>query len=260
MTLKADYNAFSDIYDLWIEGDTVWAATQQFYVDVCKHASGFIVELGVGTGRIAIEIAKTGKHIIGVDLSQAIINRCQKNAEAAGVEDKLSLMLADACEFELEQTAAMIILPFRTLGHFITLEDKRRLFENVYQQLSPGGYFIFDHYNLNKAWARTYDKVARLMYPTPQVESANIFLWDTYLYSFPTQTMKCFITAERTNEEGVVIERRYHTFSFSWIEPEQTRSILLETGFQIESLHGGFDQEVFNPSSSNQVWVALRPA
>src|SRR5687768_10484045 len=84
------YDAIAELYDPWSRSVTEDVG---FYVAEARKAGGPVVELGVGTGRIAVPIAEAGVRVIGVDSSARMIEACGKRAAAAGVE--LDLRLGD---------------------------------------------------------------------------------------------------------------------------------------------------------------------
>jgi len=120
-----------------------------FYVSLARGAAGPVVELAVGNGRVAIPVARaTGRTVIGIDTSPAMLAQARAGATAAGVE--LDLRLGDMRELSLSEPAALIYCPFRALLHLPTWSDRRRTFERVAAALQPGGRFAwnafaFDH-------------------------------------------------------------------------------------------------------------------
>ena len=80
------------------------------------------------------------------------------------------------------------------------------------------------------------------------------------MYDISAQRMQCYLDVERTDTAGNVIQRTYHPLSFSWIEPEQMRILLIETGFEVEALFGDFAYGPFDNTSHEQVWMVRRPA
>src|SRR6266508_3837454 len=74
------YDAIAELYDPWSRSVTEDVG---FYLAEAQKAGGPVVELGVGTGRIAIPIAQTGIRVIGVDSSREMLTACRSRAEAA---------------------------------------------------------------------------------------------------------------------------------------------------------------------------------
>src|ERR671937_2184829 len=141
------YEAWADRYAEWSTGVT---ADIPFYVGLAHEAEGLLVELAVGSGRVAIPVAQaTGRRVIGIDSSPAMLEQARVRAEEARVE--LVLHEGDMQDLALDEPAALIYCPFRGLLHLPTWSDRRRTFERVSAFLKPGGRFAwnafaFDHH------------------------------------------------------------------------------------------------------------------
>jgi len=259
MHKSVEYDAFADIYDIWAEGATVTKRNLPFYVEEYLRSPEPVVELGVGNGRIAIEAARLGKPIIGVDSSAEMLKLCQERAEAAGVAHLLTLIQADFRDFVLPEPAQLIAIPFHTIGHLVTLDDKRAGLRHIYGQLAPGGRLVFDHFVFNPEAARRHQGVGLWGEFTDAVTGHDLLLWEIVRYDFETQTMRIITWTDELDDDGVVFRRQYRRLSFSWLDPYQARDLLEEAGFQIETLYGDFDRRPFAEDSPEQVWVACRP-
>src|SRR5438270_12537789 len=140
------YDAWADRYD---ERPAGVAADVPFYVALAREADGLLVELAVGTGRVAIPVAQaTGRRVVGIGPSPAMLAQARARAVEEGVE--LDLREEDIREVEIEEPAAMIYCPGRSLLHLPTWADRRRCFESVAASLRPNGRFAwnafaFDH-------------------------------------------------------------------------------------------------------------------
>src|SRR5436305_12543618 len=115
-------------YDVWAPDYDDWAAEMTedvpFYVDLAHEAGEPIVELGVGTGRVAIPIAReTGKRVIGIDTSPAMLAVGRERAGDLPVEFREG----DFRDFTVEEPVDLVICPFRALLHAPTFADKRRV-------------------------------------------------------------------------------------------------------------------------------------
>lgn len=114
--------AFSYRYDEWSAPMT---ADIPFYVELARQAEGPLVELAVGNGRVAIPVAQaTGRPVIGIDSSPAMLAQARSRAAEAGVE--LDLREGDMRDLALDQPAGLIYCPFRALLHLPTWGDRRR--------------------------------------------------------------------------------------------------------------------------------------
>src|ERR671910_1829842 len=110
------YDAWADRYGDW---STSVTADVPFYVGLARDADGPLVELAIGNGRVAIPVAQaTGRRVIGIDSSPAMLAQARVNAVAAGVE--LELLEGDIRDLVLEKPAALIYCPARALLHLPT--------------------------------------------------------------------------------------------------------------------------------------------
>jgi trans-aconitate methyltransferase len=129
--------AFADRYEEWSAHMTADVA---FYVDLAHRSDGPLVELAIGNGRVAIPVARaTGKRVIGIDSSPAMLELARLDAATAGVN--LDLREGDMRDFALDEPAALIYCPLRALLHLPTWSDRRRTFERVAASLLPEGRF-----------------------------------------------------------------------------------------------------------------------
>src|SRR3954468_5868807 len=118
----------SSWYDSWADryaesSSAGVSADVQFYVGLAREADGPLVELAVGTGRVAIPVAQaTGRRVIGIDSSPAMLAQARNRAVEAGVE--LDLREEDIREFQIEEPAALIYCPGRSLLHLPTWSDR----------------------------------------------------------------------------------------------------------------------------------------
>ncbi len=253
------YDRFSDIYGVWTRTAPSARANQPFYCQLYAETNGPVVELGVGDGRIAVEAAGRGVRLVGVDASSRMLERCRARAEAAGVADRLTLMQADFRTFELETPAALIALPYHSLGHLTAIDDKRRAVEQVFSQLQPGGRFVFDDFVVTNE-RRDHMKQAQLRATYQAPDGTDRLLWVTSLLDETTQRITVITWEDALDADGRQVERQYRKLELSWLTPEQARALLEEVGFEIESCWGDFDRTPFDRGrASEQIWVARRP-
>src|SRR5256885_4713992 len=103
--------AFADRYEDWSADMT---ADVGFYVELARKAEGPLVELAVGNGRVAIPVAQaTGRPVIGIDSSPAMLEQARSRGTEAGVE--LDLRQGDMRDLTIDQPAGLIYCPARAL-------------------------------------------------------------------------------------------------------------------------------------------------
>ena len=222
--------AFSHRYDEWAAGMTEDVA---FYVGLAREAHGPIVELAVGNGRVAIPVAQaTGRRVLGIDTSPAMLAQAREQAAAAGVE--LDLREADMRDFEADELAALVYCPFRALLHLPTWADRRRTFERVAAALRPGGRFAWNAFAFDHAVAVRNDG-RHDAEPMPH----------TLRY------------AVGDNRVDIVLDGG-GTSSLWWATRNEWLGLIDVAGLELEALYGGFAGEPFSDESREYVFVTRR--
>src|SRR5436309_3664915 len=145
--------AFASRYEEWSAHMTADVA---FYVELARKAGGPLVELAIGTGRVAIPVAQaTGQRVIGIDASPAMLAQARAKAAETGVE--LDLHEGDMRDLALDEPAGLIYCPFRSLLHLPTWADRRRTFGRVAASLRPDGRFAWNAFAFDHAVAVQLD-------------------------------------------------------------------------------------------------------
>ena len=108
------YDSIAELYDPWSVSVVEDVA---FYVEEAERAGGPVVELAVGTGRIAVPTAAAGIQVIGVDSSTGMLEVCRARAELAGVADLLDLRFGELEAPPVEERVGLVTCPFRSFLH-----------------------------------------------------------------------------------------------------------------------------------------------
>ena len=101
---------------------------------------GPVLELAIGTGRIALPLAATGVRVDGVDLSQPMVD--QLRAKPGGSE--IAVTIGDFCDVELDDRYALVYVVFNSFSNVLTQDDQVRAFENVARHLTDDGVFVME--------------------------------------------------------------------------------------------------------------------
>ena len=222
--------AFSHRYDEWAAEMTADIA---FYVELAREADGPLVELAVGNGRVAIPVARaTGRRVIGIDTSPAMLAQARERAASARVE--LELHHADMRDLRFHEPAALVYCPFRALLHLPAWADRRRVFERVAASLRPGGRFAWNAFAFDHRIATRLDG-AHQDEPVPH----------TVRY------------AVGTNRIDIDLEDGSRS-SLWWATRNEWLGLIDVGGLELEALYGGFAGEPFDDESREYVFVTRR--
>lgn len=258
--LGNEYDQFADIYSVWTDTAASARANLAFYVEAYTATDGPVVELGVGDGRIAVQAAARGRQVTGVDLSTAMLDRCRRRAEEAGVSDLLTLVQADFRHFHLDKPAVLIALPYHSLGHITAFEEKRAVVEHVFSQLQPGGRFLFDDFLMTPT-AVNHMRGVQLRAKYHSASGADVRLWVTSIVDEAAQSIRVVTWEDERSGDEWLSDRHYRYLTLSWLSPSQARQLLTDAGFVVDACYGDFERTPFSESTAQeQVWVARRPA
>lgn len=229
------YDAIAGIYDPWSRSVTEDVG---FYVDEALASGGPVVELAVGTGRIAVPVAEAGIPVIGVDQSSAMLERARSLARERGVESLLDLRLGDLCEPPVRERVPLVTCPFRSLLHLAGEAEKLRALRAARALLRPGGRLVFD------VFAPSAEDIAetdgRWLEREPGIfERAD---WDE---------------GERTLRLSVRGRGAEATMSLHWLSSVEWRRLLAAAGLEVADLYGWFDRRPYE-GGEDMIWLCRR--
>ncbi len=106
--------------------------------DLAGH--GAALELGIGTGRIALPLSQRGVRVCGIDLSEAMVARLRAKPGA----EEIGVSIGDFATTTVEGTFSVAYLVFNTIMNLTTQDEQVACFQNVAAHLEPGGRFVIE--------------------------------------------------------------------------------------------------------------------
>jgi len=231
------YDSIASIYDPWSASVVEDIA---FYVDEARRHGGPVVELAVGSGRIAVPIARAGIKVIGVDLSPGMLSVASDFGEEHGVSDLLDLRVGDLREPPVDETVPLVICPFRSLLHMPDEDEKLRALRAAHDLLQPDGHLIFDVFapssediaETNGLWLEREEEI---------FERAD---WDE-----ATRTLRLCV---RSGDSAASMD-------LHWLSAIEWGRLIDEAGFDVAGLYGWFDRRPFK-GEEDMIWVCRKRA
>ncbi len=230
------YDAIADLYDPWSRTVTADIA---FYVAEARKARSTVVELGVGTGRIAVPVAAAGVPVIGVDSSAGMLEVCRRRAEAAGVEHLLDLRLGDLLDPPVPERVRLVISPFRALLHLATPAERERALASAHDLLRPGGRLVFDV--VAPSAEDVQDTHDRWLEREPGI-------WELAHWDLERRVLTLRIRGPESET----------SMQLAWLPVEEWRALLEQAGFEVVACYGWFDLRPY-AGGEDSIWLARRP-
>ena len=202
---------------------------------------GPALELGIGTGRIALPLAATGVRVDGIDLSPDCIDvlRSQPGGDA------INVTLGDFADMPIEGAYRLIYVPFNSFFNLLSQEDEVRCFANVAKHLVDDGVFVIEG-GLTHAWLAT---LTDNQYVRVEDIGTNAVWLDTLRLDPTTQILEenhLFLSSSGIRMHPVM--QRY-----AW--PAELDLMARMAGLQLKERWGGWDQRAFTATSDNIVSV-----
>lgn len=136
-----------DIYDeAHLTSDEPYEHDIEFYLKWAEKTGGPVLELGCGTGRVSWEIAKSGFNVVGLDLSDSMLEKAEfKRANHPDdIQELAEFVKGDMADFNLEKNFGLIIVPFRSWQMIISPDNQRRSLQAMHRHLKKDGILIIN--------------------------------------------------------------------------------------------------------------------
>lgn len=222
-----------------------------FYLQLAREAAGPVLELGCGTGRALLPIAREGIPCTGLDSSPAML----AVLAAKSPPESLRLVSAPMQDFDLgDDRFTLIFAAFRAFQHMYTVEDQLACLACVRRHLAPGGSFAFDVFNPR------LDAIARREEPEREElrfeqEGAEIVRYTAVRRDVEHQLTHMRMRYER-RRAGNVVANDVVEFDMRHFFRYELEHLLRRAGFEELTLYGNFDRSPLAPDSLVFVYVA----
>lgn len=259
MTTRDTYELSARYYD------AAYAAINlvdvSFYVELAREIDGPVLEIGCGTGRVLLEIARSGIEIHGLDQSPAMLEvlKGKLEREPQEVRSRVTLHSGDMRTARLEKKFSLVTIPFRPLQHMHTIEDQLAALRTAAAHLSEGGRFAFDVFypkfdsafsgigeeRFEMEWA-VDGKPGTIIrfFRKETIDKIHQSFGGTFLY--------------RTFEGDQLIREETAPLYMTWYMYPQLRALFLLAGLEVVEEYGSFVKAPLDNSGVEMVFVVKR--
>jgi SAM-dependent methyltransferase len=232
------YAGIAEIYDAWcleVQEDI------GFYVGMALGTETKVVELAAGTGRIAIPLALSGYDVIAVDRSEAMLDLLHAKAAEAGAAERIDVRVGDLTAPGIEGRYDRVLVPFRSLLHLATDEERLAAFRAMHELLTPDGYLAFDVFS-----------------PTPADITATHRVW--HHRDSGAKERADWNRPDGTTHVEVEMRGRTTTLILHPLPAKRWLELVEEAGFEVITTWGGFDGEKVRGDGTGDLVVVAQPA
>ncbi len=233
-----------------------------FFVQAAQESGGPVLEVGCGTGRVLIPIARAGIEITGLDLAESMLAVCRERlaAEPPQVQSRVRLVQADMRNFDLTSQGAthfqsalhlppykLVTLPFRPFQHLLTVEDQLACLALLHRHLAADGRLVLDLFNPSFAFLAS-DTLGQELGQEPEfampdgrriTRRSKIVARDYF-----TQVNQVELIYYVTHPDGRT-ERLVHPFPMRYLFRYEAEHLLARAGFAVEQLYADYDRSPY---------------
>jgi SAM-dependent methyltransferase len=259
--LFRSYNTSAKYYDgaYAVKADLV---DLPFYVDLATKFGGPVLEIGCGTGRVLLPIARQGIEIHGVDNSLPMLGvlKSHLRQESREVRRNVHLHRGDMRQFRLQKKYPLVIMPFRPLQHMRTVDEQVRALASAAFHLKKDGIFAFDVFFpkfenlpggigqeiLELEWRDSADasRVIRRYFRKDSVDKINQIFTATFFF--------------RTYLGDKLLKEETEPFIMSYYTYPHLRALFLLAGLEPYEECGSFDRTPLDNSAEQMVFLLKR--
>ncbi|HEY3523136.1 MAG TPA: class I SAM-dependent methyltransferase [Candidatus Limnocylindrales bacterium] len=247
------------LYDLDLEEDP---GDLDLYRALAARVDGAVLELAVGTGRLAVPLATEGATVVGVDHDPAMLARARARADRAGLPpDRLRLVEGDlrTADVPLAGTFRLGFIALNSLMLLGSRADQAAAVRALADRLASGGLAVVD------VWLPDADDLARfdgrlvLEYVRTDADGRTVTKTAAARHDAATATVELTVVYDE-GRPGEAAVRWLRTDHLRLVSADELVSFAESAGLEVEVVAGGYDLEPLAPGSDRAVLVARRPA
>jgi SAM-dependent methyltransferase len=225
--------------------DEIWTSVPPQMIDRLAELAdgGRVVELAIGTGRVALPLAARGVDLTGIDISPEMVSRLR--AKPGG--KALPVIMGDFADVAVDGNFRLVYLVFNTLFALLDQEEQIRCFANVATHLEPGGRFVIEAFvpDLTR-----FDRGQRIAAANVQTDRVTVEVSQHTPAGQRIDSHHIIIT-----EQGIKL--RPVAVRYAW--PSEIDLMARLAGLQLENRWGGWNLEPFDGASQSHVSVYRKP-
>lgn len=245
------WDAYAPFYD-WENRRTIGRRDVRFWTDLAQRAGGTVLELGCGTGRLSVPVARVAPRFVGIDRSEPMLGRLRARVRRARLTAKTWIVRGDirALPFRSRLRCRLVMAPYGMLQSLLSDADLNATLEAVAGVLPRGGTFGIDLVPELPRW-REYQRRVGLRGPASGGRRVTLIE-----------------SVRQVREHGMTVfdqeflewrgrRRTVHRFSlaFRTVTVQQVAERLERAGFRVDAVLGDYAGEEWSPDA--QVWIVI---
>ncbi len=258
--IETTAEALARLYDLDLAEDP---GDVELYLALAHRTGDPIVELGVGTGRVAVRLAAAGHEVVGLDVDRAMLARAGRRVagSGAGVAARIELREADARLVAASDRGRfrMAVLALNTIFVFPGRDDQARVVGAMAELVAPGGLIVVDAWQPQPADLARMDGRLSLEWLREDPETGRLVTKVASAWYDPASRVATMTSVFEEGPPGEPAARWTRVDRLRLVTPDELTDWVAAGGLEVERLAGDYGLEPFGAASERVILVARRP-
>jgi SAM-dependent methyltransferase len=259
-----DYSLYASFYDAEYADYT---PEVPFFIKLAKRLKGHSLELGCGTGRVLLELAKAGCPVDGIEKSEPMLDllAAKLTELPEATQEIVELYSGDMCCFKTEKKYSLIYMPFREFMHLESVSEQLDCLRCMRSHLAPNGRVVINLYDVDLTLiaGQTSEDV-----PLKRQKSGDfvdpetghkVLLSSASVFRWAEQTLVEERFYDRIDTDGEIVQRKFVELRQRWFTRFELHHLFHRCGFRVESWLGGYNGQKKIEPGGESIWI-LRPA
>jgi len=240
------YKNSASLYDK-VTNEKIGSVDIDFYLNKINKSSK-VLELGCGTGRVAIDLAKNGIEVTALDLSSQMLQAFKAKVKGQSFANKIQIIKGDMSSFKIPNEFDWIIFPFRSFQSLTTKEQRNNCLSLVNKHLKKGG----------KVVIQMFDPIPEILEKWHELHGLDTKLWDSkneqYIERYSIgekhlpekQTVKYHYTFKILDKENKILKEYNEPMELGYLYHNQAKRLFEKHNYQIEKVFSNWDETPYN--------------
>jgi ubiquinone/menaquinone biosynthesis C-methylase UbiE len=225
------------------------------YIALAKEYGEPVLEVGCGTGRIMIPLAREGFKVTGIDITRSMLDIARRKVcvEKHPAQGRIEIIEADMRNFSLNRKYQMAFIPINSFLHLLTTSEQVSTLNSIGAHLKSGGVLVIDIFKPDLT--RPQNVISHVFTKVNPVSGKVASKFVTQTFDFAKQTIQVHSFLDEMSDAGVV-KRHVSAFELRYIFRYEMELLLEKTGFKVKEIYGDYDRSPFVSESKRMIFVA----
>jgi len=226
------YQKSAPLYDHFAEKDDI------SYYKTHGLQYGNALEIGVGTMRVALALARVGVKVWGIDNSSHMLEEAEKKLqkESEAVQERISLLKADMRAFDLKRKFPFVYIPSSTIQYCSSKEEQLSCLDAINKHLTENGLLVFNLILPSQKYSDKIQLIGKAVH-----EDTTILRFISYKPKWQDQILEVYLFFE-IYKKGIMVKRIIDASTISLIGKREIILLLEKTGFKVRNVYGDYNR------------------